>query len=43
MELNYDYYFRNYEDNDIFKELLKNVDKVWQIRENAKRYLKTGN
>lgn len=40
MELNYDYYFRNYADNDIFKELLKNVDKVWQIRENAKKYLK---
>ena len=40
MELNYNYYFRDYNDNELFKILLKDVDKVWQIKENAKKYLK---
>ena len=40
METNYKYYFKNYEDNEIFKNLLENVENVWEIRANAKKYLK---
>lgn len=38
MEFNYNYYFKNYEDNEIFKKLLQNVTNVWEIREKAKEY-----
>ena len=41
METNYNYYFKNYEDNEIFKKLLEGVENVWEIRTNAKKYLKT--
>ena len=41
METNYNYYFKNYEDNEIFKKLLEGVENVWDIRTNAKKYLKT--
>ena len=40
METDYKYYFKNYEDNEIFKRLLENVENVWEIRANAKKYLK---
>ena len=40
METNYKYYFKNYEDNEIFKKLILNIKNVWEIRENAKKYLK---
>ena len=40
METDYKYYFKNYEDNEIFKRLLENVENVWDIRTNAKKYLK---
>lgn len=40
MKTDYKYYFREYEDNEIFKKLLTNVNNVWEIRENAKEYLK---
>ena len=42
MEKNYQYYFKNYEDNEIFKKLLPNDSEntVWLICENAKKYLK---
>ena len=40
METNYNYYFRNYEDNEVFKNLLQGIENVWEIREAAKQYLK---
>ena len=40
MERDYRYYFSNYEDNEIFKILIKDVENVWEIREKAKKYLK---
>ena len=40
MEKDNKYYFSNYEDNEIFKILIKNVENVWEIREKAKKYLK---
>ncbi len=40
METDYNYYFKNYEDNEIFKKLLTNVKNVWEIRDNAKKYVK---
>ena len=40
METDYRYYFKNYEDNEMFKKLLPNVENVWEIRANAKEYLK---
>lgn len=40
METNYKYYFNNYEDNEIFKKLLPNIENVWEIREKAKEYVK---
>lgn len=39
MELDYKYYFKNYDDNNIFKELVKNINNVWEIKEKAKEYL----
>ena len=40
METDYKYYFKNYEDNEIFKRLLESAENVWDIRTNAKKYLK---
>lgn len=40
MQTDYKYYFKNYEDNEIFKELLKEIKNVWEIRDKAKDYLK---
>lgn len=40
MQTDYKYYFKNYEDNEIFKELVKNIKNVWEIRDKAKDYLK---
>ena len=40
MQTDYKYYFKNYEDNEIFKELVKEIKNVWEIRDKAKDYLK---
>ena len=40
MKTNYQYYFKNYKDNEIFQKLLPGVKNVWEIRDNAKKYLK---
>ena len=40
MQTDYKYYFKNYEDNEIFKEFLKEIKNVWEIRDKAKDYLK---
>lgn len=40
MKTNYQYYFKNYKDNEIFQKLLPEVKNVWEIRDNAKKYLK---
>ena len=39
METNYQYYFKNFDDNEILKKLLPGVENVWEIREAAKKYL----
>ena len=36
MQTDYKYYFKNYEDNEIFKELVKEIKNVWEIRNKAK-------
>lgn len=38
MQFDYKYYFKNYEDNEIFKKLLEGIQNVWEIREKAKEY-----
>lgn len=40
MQTDYKYYFKNYEDNEIFKELVKDIKNVWEIRDKVKDYLK---
>ena len=40
METKFDYYFKNYEGNEVFEKLLTDVDNVWKIRDNAKEYVK---
>ena len=39
MELGLDYYFSNYEDNEIFKKLTKDVKNVWDLKKNAKKFI----
>lgn len=41
METDYKYYFKNYDDNEIFKQLLEGVNNVWEIRQKAKEFTKT--
>lgn len=40
MEYNYEYYFKDFADNEIFKKLLVDVENVWDIRKNAIEFLK---
>ena len=40
MELNLNYYFENFDDNEIFKMLSKDVKYVFVIQKNAKEFLK---
>ena len=40
MKTKYQYYFKNYKDNEIFQKLLTDVKNVWEIRDKAKEYLK---
>ena len=39
MELKLDYYFNQYQDNPIFKELIKDINNIWDINTNAQKYL----
>lgn len=39
MELKLDYYFNNYEENNIFKELLKRTTSLLELHSTAKKYL----
>ncbi len=39
METDFNYYFRNFEDNEVFKKLLTNVQNVWEIRDKAKSFV----
>lgn len=39
MNINFDYYFENYEDNEIFKKLIIGIENVWDLHKNKKDFL----
>lgn len=39
MELNLNYYFNNYQQNEIINTLTENINNIWDMRNNAKRFL----
>lgn len=41
MELKLDYYFNNYEDNEVFKKLTEGITNIWEMHETGKKFLDT--
>lgn len=39
MELNLNYYFNNYQQNEIINQLTQNIKNIWDIRNNSKKFL----
>lgn len=39
MELNLNYYFNNYQQNEIMNQLTQNIKNIWDIRNNSKKFL----
>ena len=39
MDLNLNYYFNNYEQNNVINQLTKNITNIWEMRNNAKNFL----
>lgn len=39
MELDLNYYFNNYQSNDIINSLTKGINNIWDMRNNAKKFL----
>ena len=41
MELKLDYYFNNYEDNEVFKKLTQGITNIWEMHDTGKKFLDT--
>ena len=39
MDLNLNYYFNNYQQNEIINQLTQNIKNIWDIRNNSKKFL----